>query len=422
MWKVLSLRLLLTALLGCASASAALPAEPVALTAQLTGDASRTILAIDLSHPMTYKVFALDNPYRVIVDMPAVEFRLPRTAGLQGLGVVSDFRYGMVGPGHSRLVINTTGPVLVESAGILSKDGQGSSTFKIALAATDAKTFLAHQPRRAVTAPKPAPVEATVDLVPLPTQVTPHRAIPLVVLDPGHGGPDSGAVGPDGGEEKNMVLTIAQKVRDLLVASGRYKVQMTRDTDVFITLSGRVDFAEKRRADLLVSIHADSTNNSRHWQPVGGATIYTRSETASDEESRVIAMKENMSDQLAGEAHPSDEGNTVSNIGLDLARTETKALEQVLAEQAVANMKAKAPMTQEPRRMARFYVLKSPEVPAMLVETGYVNNKSDTLRLQSASGQSKIAQGIAASIDGYFAERDKGIATVLGLSIPAPVQ
>ena len=421
MWKVVSLGLMLSGQLGCSNAMAASPVEPVALSAQLTGDASRTILSLDLNHPFAYKVFALDNPYRVVIDMPAVEFRLPRAAGLQGLGVVGNYRYGQVGPGHSRLVINTTGPVLVESAGILSKDGEGSSIFKIALTATDPATFLAHLPRRAVKAAKPAPVAAAE--IQLPSEIAPRRAIPLVVLDPGHGGPDSGAVGPDGGEEKNAVLAISQKLRDLLMETGRYKVSMTRDTDVFITLSGRVDLAEKRRADLMVSIHADSTaTGARRWQPIGGATIYTRSETASDEESRIIAMRENMSDQFAGEALPSDEGHALSNIGLDLARTETKALEQILSEQAVAKLRTFAPMTLQPARSARFYVLKSPEVPAMLVETGYMNHKGDSIRLQTSAGQAKIAAGIAAAIEAYFVERDKGIATVMGLSLPAPVQ
>ena len=170
MWKVVTLGLVLSGLLGCASALAASPAEPVALSAQLTGDASRTILSLDLSHPVAYKVFALDNPYRVVIDMPAVEFRLPKAAGLQGLGVVGNYRYGQVGPGHSRLVINTTGPVLVESAGILSKDGESSAIFKIALAATDAATFLAHLPRRAVKARKPAPVAATAEIQ-LPSEI-----------------------------------------------------------------------------------------------------------------------------------------------------------------------------------------------------------------------------------------------------------
>jgi N-acetylmuramoyl-L-alanine amidase len=168
MSKATLVAMMLLGLLGFAQQVAAASSEPVALSAQLTGDASRTILSIDLNRPFSYKVFALDNPYRVIIDMPAVEFRLPKGAGIQGLGVVGDYRYGQVGPGHSRLVINTTGPVLVESAGILSKDGQGQATFKIALRATDAATFLSHLPRRAIKA-KPAPVAAALTEIPIPT-------------------------------------------------------------------------------------------------------------------------------------------------------------------------------------------------------------------------------------------------------------
>ena len=415
---------LLAAFFGCIAAARA--EEPVALAAQLTGDASRTILNLDLSRPFAYKVFALDNPYRVIIDMPAVEFRLPRGTGNRAFGVIDDFRYGLVGPGRSRLVINTAGPVLVESAGIMSKDGQGASAFKIALKATDAATFAAHLPRKAAK-PKPVPVAA----LPEPDEgpgIAPRasragREKPLVILDPGHGGPDSGAVGPDGAVEKDVVFAISGKVRELLEASGNYEVKMTRDKDIFIPLSGRVDFAEKRNADLMVSIHADSTAaGKRRWQPVGGATIYTRSETASDEASRILALKENMADQLGGEAMPADEGNSLSSIGLDLARRETKALDGILAQQAVRRLKGAVPLTQQPHRSARFYVLKSPEVPSMLVETGYMNNKKDSLRLQSADGQQKIADAIAAAIEAYFGEREKGIATLLGLSIPMPQQ
>ena len=421
MLKLATLWLSLMGLAALAGAASARAGDVVALSTHLSGDAHRTILTIELNRLLNYKVFALDNPYRVVVDLPEVEFRLPKLAGSHGFGVVNDFRYGMVGPGHSRLVITTGVPVLVESAGLLSSDNAGTAQFKIALVATDPQTFTAHLPHRAAK-PKVAATDTIDNLVPMPQIANPRRAIPLIVLDPGHGGPDSGAVGPDSADEKNMVLAIGKKARDLLQSGGKFKVLMTRESDVFITLKGRVDFAEQNKADLLVSIHADSTNNSRHWQPVGGATIYTRSETASDEESRLVAMKENMSDQLAGEALPADEGNAVSNIGLDLARTETKALEQVLAEQSVARFSAVMPMTSEPHRSARFYVLKSPEVPAMLAETGYVNNRQDALRLQSAEGQRKLAEAIANAVRAYFTERDKGLATMLGLSLPAPVQ
>ena len=415
------------AVLGGAAWLAAPPCavaqDAAAVAVHVTGDASRSILTIELSKPVSYKVFALEKPYRVIVDLPAIEFQLPKGTGSDGTGtpLVADFRYGLIGPGRSRIVIDTSGPVIVESAGILSKDGDGAAQFKIALAATDAATFAARLPHRVVKA-KLAAATAETSFVPKPKDANARHSIPLVVLDPGHGGPDSGAVSPDGAEEKNMVLAIGKKVREQLEAAGKFKVLMTRDTDVFVTLKGRVDFAEEHNADLMVSIHADSTNNSRHWQPVGGATVYTRSETASDEESRVVAMKENMSDQLAGEALAPEEGNAVSNIGLDLARTETKALDQVLAEQAVKRLSKVTPMTSESHREARFYVLKSPKVPAMLIETGYVNNRQDEPRLQSPGWQDKLAAAIVASIDAYFSERDKGLTTLLGLSVPDPVQ
>ncbi len=419
MLKANLFRLGLAGLLILSAMRAASAEEAVALSAQLTGDASRTILSLDLSHPITYKVFALDNPYRVIIDMPAIEFRLPRGSGERSFGVVSDYRYGQVGPGRSRLVINTTGPVLVESAGILSKDGQGPSAFKIALAATDAKTFLAHLPRRPIKTNPVAPVMAATSND-APTVVDGEaKRKPLVVLDPGHGGTDSGAVGPDGAEEKRVVLAISSMVRQLLLKSGKFDVYMTRDTDVFIPLERRVDIAEQKKADLMVSIHADSTTNSRRWQPVGGATIYVRSTTAYNEAPRVEAFKAIISQQLLGEAKASDEGQFVSNMGMDLALDETKNYDLHLAETAVAALSKIMPMTAEPNRSARFYVLKPPDVPAMLVETGYMNNLRDSPRLQSADGQAKIASGILAAIQSFFDQRAKGGVAAM---LPAPVK
>lgn len=417
---------LLPVVLAWAWASCAIAADLMATGAHLSGDSARTTLSLDLTAPVTYKVFALDNPYRVVVDLPAVEFRLPRSAGSEPVGVVTTFRYGLTGPGKSRVVIEVTGPVLVESVGIVSKEGEGTQVLKLVLASTDVATFKAHLPHRtAKTKPKPAQdasASADTEGVPQPQLASPRRALPLVVLDPGHGGPDSGALSPSGVQEKDIVLAIGKRVRDKLLAASRFKVIMTRDTDVFITLSGRVDVAEKLDADLLVSIHADSTAVSKRWQPIGGATVYTRSETASDEEARLAALKENMSDQLAGEALPADEGNTVSSIGLDLARTETRALDLVLAEQTVQRLAKAAPMTLEPHRSARFYVLKSPKVPAMLIETGYLNNHQDLPHLISPEWQDKLADAIVASIEAYFTERGKGLPTLLGLGVPQPVQ
>ena len=395
--------------------------DAAAIAAHITGDASRTLLTIELTKAISYKVFALDNPYRVVIDMPAIEFRLPRGAGSDSTGLVTDYRFGLIGPGRSRMVIETAGPVIVESAGFFTAVGEGSAQFKIALTATDDATFAARLPHRAVK-PQPGLPKGAAIFVPKPHDGNPHAEIPLVVLDPGHGGPDSGAVGPDGALEKNVVLAIGQALREQLEATGKYKVLMTRDTDTFVTLEGRVDFATQHKADLLVSIHADSTVNSRHWQPVGGATVYTFSETASSEEARVLALRENMADKSAGKAIPAEESRFVSNYKTDLVQTETRALEQLLAEQTTSTLAKSVPMTLEPRRSARFYVLKSPEVPAMLVETGYMNNREDSGHLQSDQWRAKLTDAVAASIDSFFAERGKGLTTLLGLDVPQPVQ
>ena len=404
-------------MLGCCALSASAD-EPVAIGARITGDASRTILTIELNKPITnYKVFALDKPYRVIIDMPAVEFRLPPEAGTNGLGLVGSYRFGIVSTGKSRVVIETRGPILVESAGILSKDGTGQAQFKIALTATDAATFAARLPRAPVKVKAVVPAVAASVLATQVEDVPSRRALPLVILDPGHGGPDSGAVGPDGALEKNVVLTIGKQVRELLEASGHFRVKMTRDTDVFITLGGRVDYAEKNQANLLVSIHADSTAAGRRWQPIGGATVYTFSETASNEEARLLAQRENMSDQAAGAAPPGDDRKYLTNLLTEKSRESTRIEEQLLAEQAVGKLKEDAiPMTLMPRRSARFYVLKSPEVPAMLVETGYMNNRQDNAHLQSREWQAKLAAAITASIESFFLTRqDQGLPKAAGV-------
>lgn len=414
------LALAVAAIAGCWQPAYA--ADATAVAAYITGDAGRSVFTLELDQSVTYKIFTLDQPYRVVVDLPAMEFHLPKGTGAPGRGtaLVTDFRYGSTGPGKSRLVIDASAPVLVEAAGI-GPHGGGGIQLKIALSATDPQTFAAKLPRRAASAKVPAPPGAAI-FPPKGKAGAKLARMPMIVLDPGHGGPDSGAISPNGADEKNMVLAIGLKVRDKLAAAGKYKVLMTRDTDVFVTLKGRVDFAEEHNADLMVSIHADDTEASGRWQSVSGATVYTRSETASDEESRLVALKENMSDLVAGEALPPVEGNDPREDLYDLARTDTKAMDQVLAEQAVKRLAKVTPMTPEPHREARFYVLKSPKVPAMLIETGYVNNKLDESRLVSPEWQDKLAAAIVSAIDAYFGERDKGISTLFGLGGPDPVQ
>lgn len=389
-------------------------AEPVAATAAAVKiEADRTRFVMKLTGALKFKTYTLSTPYRVVIDLPDVDFRLPGNTGADPAGLIEAFRYGLIGPGKSRIVIDTTGPVLVENAKVAAADG--GAVLTLDLVATDATTFEAK--RKATKKPKPTVTTDIVAIVPKPRLADPRSAKPLIVIDPGHGGPDSGAVSPLGKLEKDIVLEVGKLLRDRLNETGRYKVLMTRDIDMFIPLSGRVDFAQEAGADLFVSVHADATQNSRKWTHVRGGTVYTRSEKASDEQARLLALKENMADRLAGEDLPQDEGDVVSNIGADLARSETKALTLVLAEQIVGKMKSSVAMTGDAHRSAAFYVLKSPEIPSVLIELGFVNNKQDHINLVSASWRQKITSAIAGSIDRYFEERDKGLATLFGFEV-----
>lgn len=405
--------LLITAGLLLHGGGGSAAAQPIAATAAaIKVESKKTRFTMELTGNLKFKTYTLGNPYRVVVDLPDVDFQLPSGTGAEAAGLIEGFRYGLIGPGKSRVVIDTTAPVLVQNAKIAA-GAEGGMVLSMDLVETDVATFATHRP--VAKKPKPAVATDIVAIVPKPRLADPRSAKPLIIIDPGHGGPDSGAVSPKGDLEKDMVLAVAKLLRDKLAGTGRYKVLMTREIDIFIPLSGRVDFAQEAGADLFVSVHADATQNSKRWTHVRGGTVYTRSERASDEQARLAALKENMADRLAGEDLPEQENDVVSNIGADLARSETKALTLVLAEQIVGKMRASVDMTDDAHRSAAFYVLKSPEIPSVLIELGFVNNKHDQSNLVSPAWRKKIAGAIAGSIDSYFEEREKGLSTLFGL-------
>ena len=262
----------------------------IALDARLAGDANRTRLIIDLNRKVEMRVYTIANPNRVIVDLPDLSFDLPVGAGKQGRGLISAYRYGLFAPGKARIVIDLREPANVEKAFVLAAVDDQPARLVIDLVRTDAGTFQKNAivPERAPTKAANAPQKQTT--------ATDNR--PLIVIDPGHGGPDTGAVAKTGDEEKEVVLEVAKKLRDRLTKTGRYRVVMTRDDDTFVPLEERVAIARANAAALFISIHADSL--SRGGGEVSGATIYTVSDRASDAEAQRLADKENRADLLAG--------------------------------------------------------------------------------------------------------------------------
>jgi N-acetylmuramoyl-L-alanine amidase len=223
---------------------------------------------------------------------------------------------------------------------------------------------------------------------------------PLVVLDPGHGGRDPGASSPFGGEEKNVTLAIARAIRDELVASGRVRVALTREDDRFLVLRDRYEVARKLGADLFVSVHADAAPNN---DGARGATIYTLSEVASDREAALLAAKENSADKIGGAPLSEDAG--VNRILIDLAQRESMNISADFASLLRREASAFFPFRPDYHRFASLIVLKAPDVPSILFETGYLTNATDVAYIRSPEGQKQIALGMRRAIEAHFARR-----------------
>jgi len=369
----------------------------VANNARVAGDRERTRFIADLSKKVDVHVFALGNPYRVIVDAPDVNFQMPDGIGKEKRGLVTAYRYGLFAPGKSRIVIDVSGPFLIDKAFVLEPRDDQPARLVIDLVPTDEKTFQAKL--KETKPPQPASEGPVVIPQALPR---PPDAKPVVVLDPGHGGIDPGT-NPNGVPEKEVVLAFAKALKAKLAATGRYEVYLTREDDTFVPLRERVEFAQKKGAGLFLSIHADYFPNQT--EKTTGATVYTLSEQASDEEAKELAAKENFSDALAGIELPNDSDEVVANILIDLAQRETQNRSTLFARSIVGELASRSALHTRRLRSAGFRVLKAPDVPSVLLELGFLSNPDDEKRLTSDAWRDRIADGVVGSIDGYFAKR-----------------
>jgi N-acetylmuramoyl-L-alanine amidase len=383
-----------------AAAESAPASMPTATDIRLGGDERSLRFVMDLTQKIDVAVFTLADPYRVVVDLPEVVFKLPSRAGEHGRGLVRAFRYGLIMRGGSRIVIDTKGPVKVEKAFVLDTlDGQ-PARLVIDLATTDRTTFLHN-----ITLAN-RDTRAAVRRSEIPPKTEPNSdSRPLIVLDPGHGGIDDGARAPSGEREKAVVLAFGLVLKDKIEQSGKYRVAMTRGDDTFIPLNERVRFARAHGASLFISIHADFI--PRREGQAEGATIYTLSERASDKEAARLAEDENKSDVIAG-VDLSAEPTGVANILIDLAQRETKAYSVQFARTLVADLKPTTRLHLNPLKSAGFVVLKAPDIPSVLLELGYISTKDDLLNLTSPAWRARTADAAMRAIDTFFAPRLAG--------------
>ena len=353
-------------------------------------------------------VFTLAAPDRIAIDVSGATAGQSAFAG----GSVQNIRQRQFSAETARIVLDLAEPAVVTN-GNFSADGKSLRLSLRPVPLTEfsgtvarGKTqiippaaFRADPPKRRyeVTAPIRVNVGKGLPVVSGPAD----DSLPLVVIDAGHGGHDPGAISPHGGQlEKDVTLAIAKSVRNEMLKSGRVRVALTRDTDKFIVLQDRFQLARKLRADLFISIHADSAESPE----ATGGTVYTLSEVASDREAQRLAARENKANIINGVNLGGADAN-VSSILIDLTQRETMNVSadfaKLLLREAAPNMRIRG----NSHRFASFIVLKAPDTPSVLFETGYLSNEADVTFLASQSGQGKVARALANAIQVHFARR-----------------
>ncbi len=367
----------------------ALSADAVVTDVRVGEHAGATRLVFDLDREIKFKIFALSNPYRVVIDLPEVGWRLPTKPLPVNIGILQKLRYGLFKQGVSRVVLDVNSAPLVLRSFLLSPGesdsyrlvvdlGTGSPDVTANAGATVQKSAFTAAPKKPDAVPK-----------------IPGKRI--IVIDPGHGGVDPGTIGVDGFYEKHITLAMARELKKQLERRGLFKVELTRSRDIFIKLRDRVEFARNAGADLFLSIHADAIKNRK----TRGLSIYTLSETASDHEAAALAEQENKADLIAG-VDTTENTPEITGILIDLTRRETMNQSARFATSMVKQLRQETRVLRNTHRFAGFAVLKAPDVPSILIELGFLSNRADEKALRSKAYRAKLADGMVRAITGYF--------------------
>lgn len=388
--------------LGFAAAAFA-AAKPVISAARVAGDLDRTRIVLEVDQQIAPTISALNAPYRLILDLPEVTFDLgSQTSKASGKGLVADWRFGLFAVGKSRVVVDLAAPARVDKTLFLPSVDDQPSRLVIDLVRAGDKEFSDF-----VTASRSVRTSSKKASAPKADRLQGGRTKdkPVIVLDPGHGGIDNGAIGVAGTLEKAIVLEFTKLLRDKLAEGDLYEIHLTRDDDTFIPLAERVQIGHDLAADLFISIHADSVRRGQKF--ARGATVYTLSNKASDRLAEELATTENMSDVIAG-VELDEEPTEVTDILLDLARRETRSFSVYFAKTLVEELQSAVRLINNPHRSAGFRVLKAHDVPSVLVELGYLSNAHDEKLLISEEWRERMANAMSEAIHGFFRPRLAG--------------
>jgi N-acetylmuramoyl-L-alanine amidase len=362
------------------------------------GDATRVV--IDLSEPVGYRYISLGQPPRLAIDLPDVDWTVGEDAS-RTVGLIKGFRFGQPRPGVSRIVLDVAQPFAIDR--MFELPPNGTRGHRIVTDLVEKPVNGQHHQFNNAIAPAAAPGDtqaaAMVVIRPPARKPPPPAEEPIIVIDPGHGGIDPGAIDSTTNIlEKEVNLRMGLALRARLEATGRYKVIMTRDTDRIVRLRDRLQIARQSEGELFISLHADSLARA---PDVRGASVYTLSERASTDEAARLARRENRADILAG-VDLSDQADVVTEILIDLAQRDANNKSVSFADLLVEELNGATKMAKRRRAQAGFVVLKSPDMPSVLIELGYLSNAADAKALADDAHIARLAAAVAQAVDVYF--------------------
>jgi N-acetylmuramoyl-L-alanine amidase len=371
--------------------------------ANLSGSADNLVFSLKVDEPIDYKVFTLDSPDRVVIDLINTSMAGKLKQGAHDRPPITKIRYAASEHGRLRVVLDVNTPVSVKAS--MKADGS-SNILAVTMKPTGASNS-AEQPEKS-TEPAPKAEKPAEKKTAKKQKVTnePERPITsepskgkfIVVIDPGHGGKDPGAVGANGTREKDVVLEVARKLKARINRESGMKAMLTRDSDTFIPLRKRMDIAHQHKADLFISVHADANPSSR----VSGSSVYILSENgASSEAAKLIADSENSYELKFGGGNLNNTSNRIASVLLDLSQNAMIDRSLSLAKGVLGEIaKVNNPLRNRVES-AGFMVLKSPDIPSMLVETAFISNPGEENRLRTAAYQQKLASAMFQGVKRY---------------------
>jgi N-acetylmuramoyl-L-alanine amidase len=342
-----------------------------------TNDTTRVVF--DLSQAVTPRVFTLDNPFRVVIDIVDARLDLAANAWPAAQGFIKEFRPGFQSNGALRVVLDVSQAVEARSFSVEPAEGLGH---RLVLDLASSKTS----------------IPAVANLPAQPVKITETGRVLVIAIDAGHGGQDPGASGRKGTREKDITLAIAHKLKDRIDAERGMRAILTRDSDVFVPLRERIVRARKQQADIFISVHADAVRDRN----VTGSSVYVLSAgRATNEASRMLADRENAAD-LMGDMSLENKDDVLASVLLDLSQGASMSASNEAADKVLAQLVRVGAVLDTEVKHASLKVLTSPDMPSMLVETAFISNPKEEAKLNDAAYQQRLADAILVGVRAYF--------------------